>query len=165
MIPSDPVLFFLISPPYVPSESTRERWKSSITKEKENSTISSLLILGCPCPQQFGLVLLAQADNKNLRTDIVALGISTHLGDKTPPVWHHGIDIDTALAISMILGDRKLNKTPAAVWHPPVDIVCKAPEDRNKSRVWTVQFVCFPQMCDTNIASSCKGLFPAKLFQ
>ena len=98
------------------------------------------------------------------RTYVVALGISTHPGDKNPPVWHHGMDIDTAMALSTKLGDRRLNKVPAAYWHPPVDISCTAPEDGNKRRVWTVQFVCVPQMVGTNVASSSNGLFPVELF-
>ena len=121
--------------------------------------------MGALVLQQFGLVFLAQADNKNLRTNVVALGMSTHPGDKTLPVWHHGMDIDTAMVLSTKYGDRRLNKVPAAYWHSPVDIACKAPEDGNKRRVWTVQFVCVPQMFGTNVASSSKGLFPVELFQ
>ena len=43
--------------------------------------------LGALVLHQFGIALFAQADNNNLRTDVVSLGISTHLGDESPPLY------------------------------------------------------------------------------
>jgi len=68
--------------------------------------------LGALVLQQFGIVIHAQADNNNLRTDVVGLGIFTHPGDESPPVWQHGIDLDTARIISIKLVGTQLNKIP-----------------------------------------------------
>ena len=115
-------------PPLCPIRvNTRKKKKVLAQKRRKTQPSVHSQYLGALVLRQFGLVLLAQADNKNLCTDVVDLGISTHPGDKTPPVWHHGIDIDTAMALSTKLGDRRLNKVPAAYWHPPVDISCKTP--------------------------------------
>ena len=70
--------------------------------------------LGALVLHQFGIVLLAQADNNNLRTeDVVGLGCLIHLGDETQPVCHHGIDLNTARTISIKLVGSQLNKIPS----------------------------------------------------
>jgi len=69
--------------------------------------------LGALVLHQFGIVLLVQTDNNNLRNDVVSLRISTHLGDESPPVWHHGIDLDTARTISIKMPGAQLNKIPS----------------------------------------------------
>jgi len=120
--------------------------------------------LGALVLHQFGIALLAQADNNNLQTDVVSLGISTHLGDESPPVCHHGIDLDTARIITTQMSGVQLNKIPSQYWHDPVDISCRSPEDNSKRRVWTVQFVCVNQMIETKISRCSKGLFPVELF-
>jgi len=121
--------------------------------------------LGALVLHQFSIELLAQADNNNLRTDVVVLGISTHSGDEPPPVCHHGIALDTARTIRIKMSGAQLNKIPSQYWYEPVDISTRSPEDNSKRRMWTVQFVCVNQMIETTHSRCSKGLFPVELFQ
>ena len=82
---------------------------------------------------QFTLILLAEADNAHLRTDILGLGRS--LVDKTPGVWHSGVHKPVATKLKLKLGGRHLMKIPEEYWKTPVCIASKAPEDPSKSRL------------------------------
>ena len=59
------------------------------------------------------------------------------------------------------IGTGSLKKIPAKNWEHPVDIANNAPEDNNKSRIWTVQFVNVYQMIDTTEAKESRGSFLA----
>ena len=152
-------------PPLCPIKVKKHKEKRAKARQKRPKEVTHYRYLGSLVLHQFGLVLLAQADNKNLRTDVVALGISKHKGDESPPVWHHGIDLDTAMSISKKMSGAQLNKIPSQYWHDPVDISSRSPEDHCKRRVWTVQFVCVNQMIDTANSRDEKGLHPVDLFQ
>ena len=62
-----------------------------------------------------------------------------------------------ANAIKQKIGTGSLKKIPAKNWEYPVDIANNAPEDNNKSRIWTVQFVNVYQMIDTTEAKESRG--------
>ena len=84
-------------PPLCPIKVIKLKYKRA--KARGKTPLNHLIhhrYLGALVLHQFGIALLAQADNNNLRTDVVSLGISPHLGDESPPVWHHGIDLGTA---------------------------------------------------------------------
>jgi len=84
-------------PPLCPIKVTKLKMKRAKARRK---TLQKHFIhhryLGALVLRQFGIALLAQADNNNMRTDVVSLGTSIYLGDESPPVCHHGIDLDTA---------------------------------------------------------------------
>ena len=128
-------------PPLCPIKVKKHKDKRAKARKILHKEVTHYWYLGALVLHQFGIVLLAQADNKNLRTDVVALGISKHKGDKSPSVWHHGIDLDAAMSISKKMSGARLNKIPSQYWYEPVDISTRSPEDHCKRRVWTVQFV------------------------
>jgi len=51
--------------------------------------------------RQLALLLLAEADNANLRTDIVGFGLSKHERNQSSPVYHQGMDMKLALKDSI----------------------------------------------------------------
>ena len=132
--------------------------KRAQARNKTHKEVSHFCYLGGIVLHPFGIVLLTQVDNKNLQTNVVALGVSRHPGDETPPVWYHGIDLDTAMSISIKMSGAILNKIPSQYWHEPIDISSRSPKDHIKRRVWTVQFVCVNQMIETQHCQCSKGL-------
>jgi len=113
--------------------------------------------LGALYLSQFSLLFLPEADNANLRTDIVGFGVSNHALNQSPPVYHQDVDIKLANKINLKIGAGSLKKIPAKNWELPVDIANNAPEDNTKSRIWTVQFVNVFQMIDTTEATESRG--------
>jgi len=63
--------------------------------------------------RQFSLLLLPEADNANLRTDIVGFGVTNHALNQSPPVYHQGVDMKLANKIKLKLGSGSLEKIPA----------------------------------------------------
>jgi len=100
-------------------------------------------------------LLLPEADNANLRTDIVDFGVSNHALNQSPPLYHQDVDVKLANKIKLKLGTGSLKKILAKNWEN------NAPEDNTKSRVWTVQFVNVFQMIDTTEAKESRGTLSA----
>ena len=126
-------------------------------KFRKKSLLEHNRYLGALYLRQFSLLLLPEADNANLRTDIVGFGVSNHPLNQSPPVYHQGVDMILANAIMQKIGTGSLKKIPAKNWEYPVDIANNAPEDNSKSRIWTVQFVNVYQMIDTTEAKESRG--------
>lgn len=141
--------------PPSPSKMLRRRRKKCGGSCEQHLRYHGALVLS-----QFGIVLLAQADNNNLRTDILGLGKST----SCPPVFHYVIGLEEAKSIHTMLGCRRLNPIPRNCWHTPVDIATKSPENPLKTRVWTVQLVFVHQMMDTCQAGQDRGTKPLSFF-
>jgi len=112
------------------------------------------------CLLQFSLLLLPEADNANLRTDIVGFGLSKNTNNQSYPIYHQSVEMKLANEIKLQLGSGSLKKIPFKNWERPVYIASNAPEDNTKSRVWTVQFVTVLQMTDTTHAKESRGNFP-----
>jgi hypothetical protein len=107
-------------------------------KFRKKSPLEHNPYLGALYLRQFSLLLLPEADNANLRTNIVGFGVSNHSLKQSPPVYHQGVDMKLANKIKLKIGAGSLKKTPTKNWEHPGDIANNAPEDNTKSRVWTV---------------------------
>lgn len=139
-------------PPLCPKVINEKR-KSLGKKSKIHSRYLGALVL-----QQFGLVLLAEADNNNLRTDIMVLAKCSDSQFKSPAVYHHGVDLDDSLEYEERMGGKRLKKIPKAWREKPILLECPSPEDPEKCRLWKVETICLPQIVKTDIARLKRGL-------
>ena len=130
-----------------------EKRKSLGKKSKLHSRYLGALVL-----QQFGLVLLAEADNNNLRTDIMVLAKCSDSQFKSPAVYHHGVDLHNSLEYEERMGGKRLRKIPKGWREKPILLECSSPEDPEKRRWWNVEIICVPQIIKTDNARLKRGL-------
>jgi hypothetical protein len=92
-------------------------------KFRKKSSLEHNPYLGALYLRQFSLLLLPEADNANLRTNIVGFGVSNHVLNQSSPVYHQGVDMKLANKIKLKIGASSLKKIPAKNWEHPVNIV------------------------------------------